>query len=159
MPELAAGERRHVAAKTWRRFAWPCCPKKQAQRCTGVRCGTAPHRGPYAFPALGLAVLWLGACGAFKPVPLLEGDPDVLPPGIIQEHECTDFWSVVHLGSGYLLGRTLGDESFLESFLALTAYEILEPQFWPYWGENQINQECDIAAGALGWLWWYLAEG
>lgn len=112
---------------------------------------------PYLL-AVCLAVSCATGCGGFKDVPLLTGDPDVLPPGVIQEHECADLWSIVHFASGYWLGDTLGQDSFLDSFVILTAYEIIEPQFWPYWGENRVNQECDIAAGALGWLGWYLAD-
>ena len=97
-------------------------------------------------------------CGGFHEVPLFMGDPEVLPEGVIQEHTCIDPWSFVHLGAGYWLGDRLGDDSFLETLLILTGYEIAEPQFWPFWGENRVNQQCDIIAGQLGWLGSYLTE-
>ena len=102
-------------------------------------------------------VLTLG-CGGFKEVPLLTGDPEVLPEGVIQEHTCMDLWSFVHFVAGYWLGDWLGEDSFIETFLILTGYEIAEPQFWPLWGENRVNQQCDIVVGQLGWLGSYITE-
>ena len=109
--------------------------------------------------AAGLPALLTAGCGSFGDAPLLVGDPEVSAENVIEEHECTDIWSFVHFGAGYLLGDRLGDDSLLDSLMILTLYEIIEPEFWPRFGENQINQECDIVAGALGWLGWYLTEG
>ena len=97
-------------------------------------------------------------CGGFADVPLMMGDPDVLPEGVIQEHTCVDFWAFVHFGAGYWLRERLDQGSFVETFLILTGYEIAEPQFWPLWGENQVNQQCDIVAGQLGWVASYLDD-
>jgi hypothetical protein len=106
----------------------------------------------------GLAGALMVGCGGLKEVPLLTGDPEVLPEGVIQEHTCMDFWAFVHFVSGYWLGNRLGEDSFTETLLILTGYEIAEPQFWPRWGENRLNQQCDIAVGQLGWLAWYVID-
>ncbi|MBU0719430.1 MAG: hypothetical protein KJ749_14375 [Planctomycetes bacterium] len=68
------------------------------------------------------------------------------------EKACIDFWSTVHFGSGYLLGQELGEDSFFPTLLVLVEYEVAEPYFWVGWSENRLNQRCDIAIGALGWL-------
>jgi hypothetical protein len=109
--------------------------------------------------AVGLPALLTAGCGSFGDAPLLVGDPEVSAENVIEEHECVDLWSIVHFGSGYLLGDRLGENSLFNTLAILTVYEIIEPEFWPGFGENQINQECDIVAGALGWLGWYLTEG
>ena len=110
------------------------------------------------FLVAGAVVFLATGCGGFKDVPLFMGDPEVLPEGVIQEHECLDLWAVVHFASGYLIADQFGVESFFDTLALLTAYEVAEPQFWPYWGENQLNQQCDILFGQLGWLGWYLTE-
>ena len=77
---------------------------------------------------------------------LQEGDE-----GVVEEKECFDFWTSVHVISGYYLGEDLGEENFAASMLLLLG--------WPLFGESQLNQECDMAVGALGWLAWYLTDG
>jgi hypothetical protein len=62
---------------------------------------------------------------------------------------CLDQWSLVHFGSGFILGEALGDDRFFPSMAILVAWEIAEPLFWP--GENGENQLCDIAVGGFGW--------
>ena len=84
---------------------------------------------------------------------LQEGDE-----GVVEEKECFDFWTSVHVISGYYLGEDLGEENFAASMLLLLGYELLEPALWPLFGESQLNQECDMAVGALGWLAWYLTD-
>lgn len=71
--------------------------------------------------------------------------------GIVEEKACADFWSAVHFGSGYYLGERLGEDRFLETMAILIAYELAEPHFWPGFGENRLNQDCDVVFGALGW--------
>ena len=104
------------------------------------------------------ALLVAAGCGGLQPVPLFEGDPDTLPEGVIEEKTCVDFWAAVHIASGYYLGE-LGEDSFIDALLWLALYEVAEPQFWPRWGENQLNQQCDIVFGGLGWLTWYATDG
>lgn len=71
--------------------------------------------------------------------------------GIVEEKACADFWSAVHFGSGYYLGEQLGEDRFLETMAILIVYELAEPHFWPGFGENRLNQDCDVVFGALGW--------
>ena len=65
---------------------------------------------------------------------------------------CLDVWSPVHLGSGYLLGDQLGDNSLVSTIGALAAYELAEPHFWPGFHESTLNQACDLVVGTVGWV-------
>lgn len=73
----------------------------------------------------------------------------------VDEHEtdpaCLDLWSFVHFGSGYYLGGELRSDSFGPVVGLLTAYEFAEPHFWPDFSESELNQQCDVLVGALGW--------
>ena len=79
--------------------------------------------------------------------------------GIVEEKACVDIWSAVHVGSGYYLGERLGPDRGLETLGLLVGFELAEPQFWPGFGENRLNQQCDVVVGALGWLGWLLLDG
>ncbi len=78
---------------------------------------------------------------------------------IIEEKGCVDFWTAVHFGAGYLLGGRQGEDGFQESVALLVGYELVEPHFWPHFGENGLNQGCDLVFGVLGWLAWYYTGG
>ncbi len=85
-------------------------------------------------------------------IPSMAGCP-MIPPastGEATEVDCLDGWSVMHFGSGVMLGETLGDDGFWPTTAALIGWEVVEPSFWP--GESVQNQRCDIGIGGLGWL-------
>ena len=69
-----------------------------------------------------------------------------------EEDACLDLWSLVHFESGYLLGSELGGNTFGPTLGILTAYEVVEPEFWPNSNESLVNQQCDIVVGMGGWL-------
>jgi len=62
-----------------------------------------------------------------------------------------DFWTGVHVVSGYILGDRLGDKSFVPTLAALVVWEVYEPDFWPGWRETPTNQAVDVVAGVAGW--------
>ena len=89
---------------------------------------------------------------AVATIPSIAGCP-LIPPtstGGTTDVDCLDGWTVIHFGSGVLLGEALGDDGFWPTTAILTGWEVAEPSFWP--GETVNNQRCDIAAGGLGWL-------
>ncbi len=107
--------------------------------CTRLRCLLL------AFLLCALPACLVG-CGA------LQFPTVALDDNAVAEDACLDLWSLVHIGSGYALGYDLDDESPLLPLGLLIAYEGAEPWFWPGWNESQVNQNCDIAVGTLGYL-------
>ncbi|MHC4089232.1 MAG: hypothetical protein ACYSVY_02965 [Planctomycetota bacterium] len=103
---------------------------------------------------LGFRVLILTFCGltglvGCETLPLsmaLDYDDSASEPA------CLDLWSIVHVASGYLIGRGLGEDSAAPTTGLLLAYEVAEPRFWPGFNESSLNQQCDIAVGALAAL-------
>ena len=90
-----------------------------------------------------LSVSTLG-CEVMDPVPGIHGSTTDL--------SCVDEWTFAHLASGAALGRTMGRDGFAPSVAVLVGFEGIEPHFWPGWCETNSNQQCDIAAGLLGWF-------
>lgn len=69
----------------------------------------------------------------------------------ITEPNCFDTWSVVHISAGGIMGELLTSDSLGLTLLGLIGYEVIEPYFWFDFGENDLNQACDVAAGVVGW--------
>ena len=85
-------------------------------------------------------------------LPSLVGCP-VVPPASQwgpTDVGCLDHWSLVHFGSGLVLGATLGNSSLWPSMAVLSGWEMVEPTFWP--GESGLNQQCDLVVGGAGWF-------
>ncbi len=76
-----------------------------------------------------------------------------------EDKGCLDFWTIVHFFSGYSLGVAGEEKSFLPALVILWGYEVIEPDVWPGWFETEINQECDILVGWLGWAMGASEEG
>lgn len=90
------------------------------------------------------AVVSIAGCGNSAPA-LFALDEDAT------DQACLDLWSFVHFGSGYYLGEELGGDNFVPVVGLLTAYEFAEPHFWPGFDESEVNQQCDVFVGTLGW--------
>ncbi len=85
-------------------------------------------------------------------IPSVVGCP-VIPPASQwgpTDVGCLDHWSLLHFGSGLLLGGALGEDGLVPTVASLVGWEAVEPSFWP--GETALNQQCDIAVGSLGWF-------
>jgi len=113
-----------------------------------MRTGLVRHS---AMPAVCSILALAAGCGAFT-------NPDEFASIDTVDKTCLDLWSLVHFGSGYYIGRGLDDEGVVDTVALLTAYEGFEPHFWPGADETQLNQECDIVVGTIGWLFQSLSQ-
>ena len=95
-----------------------------------------------------------GGCGAFGPSVSLVA----LNDNETEEAACLDLWSLAHIGSGYVIGTRLDDDSAAPTLAMLVAWEIAESGVWPGFNESGLNQSCDIVVGMLGWLIESLAQ-
>jgi hypothetical protein len=80
-------------------------------------------------------------------------DPTVL--GILGEPDvgCLDAYSLAHFTGGFLLDQQFGNDAFLPSMAALVGWELIEPLVWPGYAETDLNVQCDLLLGVLGWMW------
>lgn len=75
---------------------------------------------------------------------------EALAAALEADQDPVDGWTLVHFGSGALLGA-LGFD-FHTTLKLLILWEIIEPHIWPGWNESPENQVVDVIAGMLGWF-------
>lgn len=75
----------------------------------------------------------------------------VVDDNLSTEDACLDRWSLLHFGAGYALSQQLGDRHFIPGLGLLFGYELIEPEFWPGYNESELNRNCDVVVGAIGW--------
>ncbi len=92
-----------------------------------------------------LPVVFLWSCGGVE----IPEEDDVAGP---LNTACLDDWSLVHLGTGVMLGQVLGKQGWEIAESMLLGWEVVEPHVWPGFDESLFNQQCDIVVGSLGYL-------